>query len=70
MDPNASIEIVPMVSSGIIKINGINYLEQIKKEAHPVIFYSGHFANFELMAPNILRKLKKIMKLQFFTQLT
>ena len=24
MDPNANIEIVPMVSSGIIKINGIN----------------------------------------------
>ena len=24
MDPNAKVEIVPMVSSGIIKINGIN----------------------------------------------
>ena len=36
-----------------IKINGINYLEQIKKESHPVIFYSGHFANFELMAMEI-----------------
>ena len=33
-----------------IKINGINYLEQIKKSNEPVIFYSGHFGNFELMA--------------------
>ena len=33
-----------------IKINGTNYLEQIKKSNEPVIFYSGHFANFELMA--------------------
>ena len=33
-----------------IKINGTNYLEQIKKNNESVIFYSGHFANFELMA--------------------
>ena len=33
-----------------IKINGLNYLEQIKKSNEAVIFYSGHFANFELMA--------------------
>ncbi len=33
-----------------IKINGIQYLEQIKKSNEPVVFYSGHFANFELMA--------------------
>ena len=33
-----------------IKINGINYLDQIKKENEPVIFFSAHFANFELMA--------------------
>ena len=33
-----------------IKINGIKYLEEIKKSGKPVIFYSGHFANFELMA--------------------
>ena len=33
-----------------IKINGVNYLDQIKKSNQPVIFYSGHFANFELMA--------------------
>ena len=33
-----------------IKINGANYLDEIKKSNNPVIFYSGHFANFELMA--------------------
>jgi len=33
-----------------IKINGTNYLDEIKKSNKPVIFYSGHFANFELMA--------------------
>ena len=33
-----------------IKINGIKYLDEIKKNNEPVIFYSAHFANFELMA--------------------
>jgi len=33
-----------------IKINGTKYLDEIKKSEEPVIFYSGHFANFELMA--------------------
>jgi len=33
-----------------MKINGTNYLDEIKKNNKPVIFYSGHFANFELMA--------------------
>ena len=33
-----------------IKINGIEYLDEIKKSKEPVVFYSGHFANFELMA--------------------
>ena len=33
-----------------IKINGLNYLDQIKKSNESVIFFSGHFANFELMA--------------------
>ena len=32
-----------------IKINGINYLNDIKKNNESVIFYSAHFANFELM---------------------
>ena len=33
-----------------MKINGANHLDEIKKNNVPVIFYSGHFANFELMA--------------------
>jgi Kdo2-lipid IVA lauroyltransferase/acyltransferase len=36
-----------------MKINGIHHLDQIKKSKKPVIFYSGHFANFELMAMEI-----------------
>ena len=31
-------------------IHGINYLNDIKRSNKPVIFYSGHFGNFELMA--------------------
>ena len=33
-----------------MQINGANHLDEIKKNNDPVIFYSGHFANFELMA--------------------
>ena len=33
-----------------MKINGKNYLDQIKKNNESVIFYSAHLANFELMA--------------------
>jgi len=33
-----------------MKINGISHLDAIKKNNKPVIFYSAHFANFELMA--------------------
>ena len=33
-----------------MKIKGINHLEEIKKNNETVIFYSCHFANFELMA--------------------
>ena len=33
-----------------MQINGANHLDEIKKNNAPVIFYSGHFANFELMA--------------------
>ena len=33
-----------------MKIYGSNYLNEIKKNNESVIFYSGHFANFELMA--------------------
>ena len=38
-----------------IKINGTNYLEQIKKNNEPVIFYSAHLANFELMAMELVK---------------
>ena len=36
-----------------IEINGKNYLEIIKKEKKNVVFVSGHFNNFELMAMQI-----------------
>ncbi len=37
-------------SHNYMKINGTRYLDEIKNSNKPVIFYSGHFANFELMA--------------------
>ena len=36
-----------------LNINGIEKLEKIKKEGKPVVFVSGHFNNFELMAMQI-----------------
>ncbi len=36
--------------SGNLDVSGHNYLEKIKNENKPVIFISGHFNNFELMA--------------------
>ena len=33
-----------------LNINGIKILEKIKKNGKPVVFISGHFNNFELMA--------------------
>ena len=36
-----------------IKVNGQEILERIKKNNEPVIFVSGHFNNFELMALHI-----------------
>ena len=36
-----------------IEIDGFNNLEQIKKNNNPVVFISGHFSNFELMAMQI-----------------
>ena len=36
-----------------LEIVGQNILEEIKKEGKPVIFVSGHFNNFELMAMHI-----------------
>ena len=39
--------------SNLITIDNQNILEKIKKESKPVIFISGHFNNFELMAMQI-----------------
>ena len=39
--------------SSLITIENRNILEKIKKESKPVIFVSGHFNNFELMAMQI-----------------
>ena len=36
-----------------IEIIGQNFLEEIKKNKKPVVFISGHFNNFELMAMHI-----------------
>ncbi len=36
-----------------LKINGVEYLKQIKKGNKPVVFVSAHFNNFELMAMQI-----------------
>ena len=38
------------INFGHIKIYGTKYLDEIKKNNEPTIFYSCHFANFELMA--------------------
>ena len=36
-----------------IEIEGLNYLDEIKKNNEQVVFISGHFNNFELMAMEI-----------------
>ena len=36
--------------NNLIKIEGLNVIDDIKKKGKPVIFISGHFSNFELMA--------------------
>ena len=40
-------------SSSKIEIEGQEILDQIKREGKPVVFISGHFSNFELMAMHI-----------------
>ena len=40
-----------------IKIKDENNLSRIKQENKPVIFVSGHFANFELMSMEITKKI-------------
>ena len=47
------------LNNNLIKIINFKYLDEIKKENKPVIFISGHFANFELMA----MKLNQFIKL-------
>tara|TARA_B100001121_G_scaffold136480_1_gene119572 strand:+ start:407 stop:1261 length:855 start_codon:yes stop_codon:yes gene_type:complete len=39
-----------------IKIEGENILKRVKERKKPVIFISGHFANFELMSMQITKK--------------
>jgi len=36
-----------------LKLNGVEYLNEIKKSNKPAVFVSGHFNNFELMAMQI-----------------
>ena len=40
-------------SSSKIEIEGQEILDKIKREGKPVVFISGHFSNFELMAMHI-----------------
>ena len=40
-------------SSSKIEIEGQEILNKIKREGKPVVFISGHFSNFELMAMHI-----------------
>lgn len=39
-----------------IKINNVNRLEELRKKNKPILFFSGHFANFELLAMIIEEK--------------
>ena len=39
--------------SKYIEIDGMNNLEKVKKKNKPVVFISGHFNNFELMAMHL-----------------
>tara|TARA_Y100001958_G_scaffold128054_1_gene96174 strand:- start:33 stop:887 length:855 start_codon:yes stop_codon:yes gene_type:complete len=39
-----------------IEISGLDHLEKILKKNKPLIFISGHFANFELMSMEITKK--------------
>ena len=39
-----------------VKINNVNRLEELRKKNKPILFFSGHFANFELLAMIIEEK--------------
>ena len=43
-------------SDSHIKILGTDILDDIKKENKPVVFISGHFANFELMSMELTKR--------------
>ncbi|MFL2882857.1 MAG: lysophospholipid acyltransferase family protein [Pelagibacteraceae bacterium] len=43
-------------SSSHINIKGIHILEEIKRKKKPVIFISGHFANYELMSMELIKR--------------
>jgi len=43
-----------------IKINNVNRLEELRKKNKPILFFSGHFANFELLAMIIEEKKFKV----------
>ncbi len=43
-----------------VSIKGENIIKRIKEENKPVIFISGHFANFELMAMELTKKNLKL----------
>ncbi len=47
-------------SSTHIKIEGIKHLDKVIEKDRPVIFVSGHFANFELMSMEITKKKIKL----------
>ena len=46
--------------SNFITLNNQNILDDIIKEKKPVVFVSGHFANFELMSMEITKKKIKL----------
>ena len=39
----------------LIKLNGAEYLDEIKNSNKPVVFVSGHFSNFELLGTKLNR---------------
>lgn len=40
-------------NDNLIKLNGAEFLEEIKKSKKPVVFVSGHIANFELLGTKL-----------------
>ena len=41
--------------NSLIKLNGKEYLDEIKSSNKPVVFVSGHFSNFELLGTKLKR---------------